>query len=283
MQKTIIKAPCVELENLDNLFVELTAKNCNLKCKHCYIDFDPYKKVKDYISVDKIKNALDDIKSVDVKYIYLTGAEPMIHPDFNTILRLCLKKTSVTVHTNGMSINDKKARFLRKVEDESDNEIVFKVSLDHFDELKNDNLRGRGTFRKAVYAVQSLVKYGFRPIITVSNYYHLDYSLIFDGFSKICQKFNFDLQPMNLHVVPFINKNSHEDICVKKIDEKKLDCANSRIFTEKGVYSCPMLSQDSRGKSGSSLLDFSKKVYLETSLCNQCINFGNKMFSNTWV
>ena len=109
MGTTIFTAPMVELETFDNLFIELTNQNCNLKCKHCYINFEPYKKIKDFISVDVIKQAIIDLKDYDVKMIYLTGGEPLLHPDFNTILRFCLKHKPVTIFSNGININDKKA------------------------------------------------------------------------------------------------------------------------------------------------------------------------------
>ena len=117
MNKTIVKAPCVSMKKMDSLFIEMTAKNCNLQCKYCYIDFNN-KKVKDFIPIEKIKNALSQINKKELKYIHLTGAEPMLHNEFNHILRLCLKYSSVIIHTNALNINDKKARFLRKVEEE---------------------------------------------------------------------------------------------------------------------------------------------------------------------
>ena len=113
-----------ELKELNNLFIELTEKNCNQRCKHCYIDFPLNKNVKDFIQIDSIKEALNDTKQENIKCIYLTGAEPMTHPEFNSILRLCLKKCSVCICTNATFINEKKARFLKRVEDESNYDYV---------------------------------------------------------------------------------------------------------------------------------------------------------------
>ena len=113
MDTTILTAPMVELNSFDNLFIELTNQNCNLKCKHCYIDFDPYKKIKDFIPTEQIKQAIKDLDDYKIKMIYLTGGEPLLHPDFNTILRFCLKYKPVTIFSNGININDKKARFLK--------------------------------------------------------------------------------------------------------------------------------------------------------------------------
>ena len=93
-----------------------------------------------------------------------------MHPDFNQILRMCLKISNTTVLSNGVMINDKKARFLRKIDDESQFETIYRISLDSTNELENDSMRGRGSFRKALGAIISLLKYEFNPIISVLNY-----------------------------------------------------------------------------------------------------------------
>lgn len=35
----ILTSPKSELVSFDSLFIEMSVKACNLKCKHCYIDF----------------------------------------------------------------------------------------------------------------------------------------------------------------------------------------------------------------------------------------------------
>ena len=95
-------APVSIMHELNNLFLELTAKNCNQRCKHCYIDFPFSKNVKDFLPIEKIKEALNDTTKDNIKCIYLVGAEPMTHPDFNSILRLCLKRTNVCICVSNM-------------------------------------------------------------------------------------------------------------------------------------------------------------------------------------
>ena len=150
---SICTAPIYRLEKLKNLFIELTAKNCNQRCESCYIDFPLSKNVKDFISVDTVKNTLNDTKNEDLECIYLTGGEPMTHPDFNTILRLCLKRCNVCICTNSSFLNEKKIRFLKKVEDEggmneNQNQKFFRLSLVHFNELESDKVKYRGHFRQ---------------------------------------------------------------------------------------------------------------------------------------
>ena len=52
MKSSIYQSQVINLKALNNLFIELTGKYCNLHCKHCYIDFPQYKKVDDFISID---------------------------------------------------------------------------------------------------------------------------------------------------------------------------------------------------------------------------------------
>ena len=233
MKSNIFKSTIIEMKELNNLFIEMTAKSCNQHCKHCYIEFPQYKKVQDFISIDVIKQALNDTTQDKVECIYLTGAEPMTHPDFNTILRLCLKRSNVCICTNGSYINEKKARFLKKVEDESNNEIIFKISMNHFEEVKNDDVRYRGAYRQAVFAIKHLLKYNFNPIISIANYYSISNDDLWNGFALLFSKNNFDMDKSNLQIVPWYDDQVS---CGGEgnlgVNSDNLDCENGRI-TEK--------------------------------------------------
>lgn len=265
-----------ELKELNNLFIELTEKNCNQRCRHCYIDFPLNKNVKDFISIDTVKQALNDTKQENIKCIYLTGAEPMTHPDFNSILRLCLKRCSVCICTNATFINEKKARFLKRVEDESNYEIIFKLSIDHYDEIKNDDLRGRGSYRQVLHAIKSLVKYGFNPILNITNYYQEDEKVIIEQLKNICQKLGFNASQRNFAVNKYHDKNN-ETFDFKDVNSD-IDCEYGRILTTKGIYTCPFLANDHRGRCGSDFRDYSHKNVLETSFCSTCIANNKSIF-----
>jgi len=283
MQKelTMLATPQkVKMEELKNLFFQLCSKTCNLKCKHCYIEKNPYKNEEDFIDIEKIKLALNSIKDLKLNSIYLTGGEPLMHPDFNKILRMCLKVTNTTVMSNGVMINDKKVRFLRKIDDESKNETIYRISLDSIDEIENDALRGRGSFRKALSAILSLVKYEFNPIISVVNYKNRKREEIFSEFyDYFCFK-GFKMEDINLKVIPYFNKDMLKSVeNIERVDEsqiKYLDCHSSRTLTQSGVYSCPVLVNDYRARLGSSLDDFSDTTYLDCEKCSVCVNCGSK-------
>lgn len=278
MSNMVYHSHKVKLKELNNLFIELTAKNCNQHCKHCYIDFPQYKKCEDFISFEIIKKALNDTTKENIRCIYLTGAEPMTHPDFNSILRLCLKRANVSICTNGSFINEKKARFLKKVEGESDKEIIFQISIDHYNEVKNDDIRVRGAYRQALFAVKYLSKYGFKPIIMCSNYYNESKEVLFEEFSKVFLKVDYDLESNHLRIIPWHNKAQSSNIESMSTNYTSLDCENGRVLTAKGIYSCPFLSDDYRGRCGAGFSDYSDRCTLETDFCSTCTSYGNKIF-----
>ncbi len=262
------------LKELKDVFIELTAKNCNKRCKQCYIDFPLTKNVKDFIKLDVIKNALSDLKGEDLNCIYLTGAEPMTHPDMNAILRLCLKYTNVCICTNATMINEKKARFLKRVEDESENQILFKLSFAHYDEIRNDDVRSRGSFRQNMYALKCLDKYEFTNIVSVANYYNEPDEVLIEEFKS--RLIDAGVENVVLQINKWNDKNKVENI---EDVSGELDCMSSRTLTANGVYSCPFLANDYRGRCGSDFSNFSKTVRLETSYCATCIKNKEKMLS----
>lgn len=277
MKNSVFQAHVCRLKEFKNLFIELTEKNCNQHCKHCYIDFPLTKNIKDFIPFDTIKEAINDTKNENIECIYLTGAEPMTHPDFNAILRTCLKRSNVCICTNGTFINEKKVRFLKRVEEEGNFEIIFKLSIDHYDEIKNDDLRGRGSYRQVIHALKCLVKYDFNPIICITNYYREDKKTLINEFKNICSKINFSVTDSNFMINLCHDKTKHETN-PEEWDWKSLDCEYGRILTSKGVYCCPFLANDHRGRCGSDFKDYAKHNVLESPFCETCIKNTEQMF-----
>lgn len=269
----ICTAPAYRLKELNNLFIEMTAKNCNQRCKSCYINFISDKLQKDFIQIDMIKNALEDTKSDNIFCIYLTGAEPMTHPDFNAILRLCLKRCNVCICTNGSFLNEKKIRFLSKVESEGENQILFKLSLAHYSEIENDNVKYRGNYRQNIFALKTLSRYNFNSVLAVQNWYNLSQDEIVNNFEKIFR--NQEIYNTDIQVVC-----SHPDYEDKNFlsSAADTDCMSGRILTSNGIYSCPFLSGDYRGRCGSNFKDYSKNIIAESEFCATCSKNNKPIF-----
>ena len=267
-------APTYKLEELNNLFIELTSKNCSQRCPSCYINFPINKNIKDFISIDKIKESIEDTKYENLYCIYLTGAEPMTHPEFNSILRMCLKRCNVCICTNGNFLNEKKIRFLKKVEDEGTNQIFIKLSLCHYNEMENDKAKYRGNFRQSIYALKNLCKYNFNSVLCIQNTYNLSHAEILENFHNIFKTqeiTNTDIQ------ITVSHPNFEEENFSKP--SVKTDCMYGRILCQNGIYSCPFLANDYRGRVGSSFKDYSKSITAETDFCASCSKNNNFIFA----
>ena len=110
MNNSIIQAQCVNLKELNHLFIDLEYTKTQNKNFNVYRSRSFNQKNKKYLQLDEIKDALKQVDKSKLKYIYLTGKNSMTHPEFNHILRLCLTYCSVTIFSDGSCINDKKSR-----------------------------------------------------------------------------------------------------------------------------------------------------------------------------
>ena len=90
-------------------------------------------------------------------------------------------------------------------------------------------------------------------------------------------KAGFEASDSNFTINLYHNKNQNP----KELPEfswKSLDCEYGRILTAKGVYTCPFLANDSRGRCGSAFKDFARHNTLETQYCATCIENKEKLF-----
>ncbi len=264
-------APSVVLENLEDLYFDLVPKHVDLRKKRPVYLSKEKKRNSQLLGIEAIKNAVSDIDISKLRNIYLIGSEPIFNPDFNRILRFCLKIAPTTVITGAQNINEKKARFMDKVQCESENNypLGFNIILYHYDERVNDTYCTRGDFRKVMHAIVSLQKYNFMPRIIIKNLSGASDTDLIDGFKKVFKYYNIIIPEIKIYSVP------QQDFDISEINfmtfANKLKCAKSRVFSSSGVFSCPSLVGDNRARVGTSLKAFSKKNYLETENCKNCI------------
>ncbi len=81
-----------------------------------------------------------------------------------------------------------------------------------------------------------------------------------------------------VQITKWAENNSFDDLT--QIEDNGIyDCSNGRLLTQNGVFSCPFLTNDYRGRTGSDLKDFSPTVRLETDFCSACLANKEPMFS----
>jgi MoaA/NifB/PqqE/SkfB family radical SAM enzyme len=132
-----------------------------LKCISCYarahnrfeiMDFSLFKDILKTIKQIKPKNQeKSDCDSENMSVIYLSGGEPLLHPDFFQFLDYCFSIFNrVSILTNGILVKKYIRNFLPYRE-----KLCVQVSLDG-DSKINNSIRGEGVYEKAVEALHIL-------------------------------------------------------------------------------------------------------------------------------
>lgn len=159
-EKTSSKRPVMIKSPEPSLrYIELQiTNNCNLKCKHCYINKRSHSK----LSVNQVRKILKEFEEMQGLRVMITGGEPLTHGKFGEINEMlpefALRKV---LFTNGLLL-DKKVLEKMNVDE-------IQVSIDGLED-SHDSLRGRGTFRRAMGSIKKALDSGFE--VSVATMIH---------------------------------------------------------------------------------------------------------------
>lgn len=128
-------------------------KACNLACAHCSVEAG--KKAGSELSLEEIKNILEELRNMDARYVILTGGEPLMREDIFEMIS-CASELSLTPYldTNATLITAETAKKLK----ESGIKMV-QASIDGREKI-HDKIRGKGAFKKAVEGIRACVSEG---------------------------------------------------------------------------------------------------------------------------
>jgi radical SAM protein with 4Fe4S-binding SPASM domain len=157
-------------------YLELQITNkCNLRCKHCFIN--PAERNINELSVKRIKNILKEFEQMQGLRVLITGGEPFLHSKFEQINEMLpqffLRKV---LFTNGILLNKEKIKRLNVDE--------IQISIDGLEDA-HDSLRGKGTYRSAMKAVQRSLDHGLH--VSIATMVHPGNLRDFDEMEKLFQ------------------------------------------------------------------------------------------------
>ena len=132
---------------------------CNLSCIHCVSDSG--RKRPGELNTDQCLRVIDALAERKVFQLSIGGGEPFFREDFLDLMDYAHEKGMVTcISTNGTLIDDETAaRLTHKL-------VYIQVSLDGARPETNDAIRGAGSYRRALAAVDCLVKRGVEVSIS---------------------------------------------------------------------------------------------------------------------
>ena len=145
---------------------------CNAYCGFCHFgDHAAFKGQKHADTRDVVRN-IGDLKSLGVRFIDLTGGEPLLHPELDVIARAAKAAGMMTsVTTNGL-LYPKYAERLRGIID------LLHFSLDSSDRGQHDAMRGIACFDAVLESLDIARELGETPdilfTVTRENYTQLE-------------------------------------------------------------------------------------------------------------
>ena len=234
-----------------------------------------------------IRRYLNEALTLGVKEFYFTGGEPFLHPEIADILQEALKYGPTTVLSNGTLITEGLSQTLAQVSRISKHKLEFRVSLESFIEEENDQIRGMGSFKRAIRGIQSLVHAGFNPIITVADWskYGKFTKEMAEGFHSLERSLNIpQLRLKKLPLVllgrcaefvrPYDESERVTEKCFDNYPMDNLQCTTSRIVTSKGVFVCPILIAAPKAWMGWTLGESLGSYTMESPACYTCRTSG---------
>ena len=162
-----------DVPDFRDLFV-YTSLQCNLQCHHCFVSSSPLNKTLDTMSLADLQPFFQEAKSLGVRNIYFTGGEPFLNPEFIAIIDAALAIAPVTIYTNATKPLGFKLEELSRVQEKHKNEVLLRVSLDHYDLDIHEIFYGRGpgNFSNAIENAVKAANLGFAVAITTQQDIH---------------------------------------------------------------------------------------------------------------
>ncbi|MCP2598713.1 radical SAM protein [Candidatus Aminicenantes bacterium AC-335-L06] len=159
------------------------SEKCNLKCRFCYANPDIQHHC--YIGNTFLtKKIITKLFELNVVYLIFSGGEPLLRKDLFEIIEYAKKKIKfVGMTTNGTLIGKEEAKKLKETGID-----YIQISIESPEEKINDKLRGKGTFKKCLEAINHLKNANFRKeqlyITATITKINIDTLIKFSDFGK---------------------------------------------------------------------------------------------------
>jgi radical SAM protein with 4Fe4S-binding SPASM domain len=175
---------------------------CNARCKYCNVDATGQYAPREMTTKEAV-HLVDEVYSFGVRWFGIKGGEPLMRPDIFDIVKYAKSLgLNVCLLTNGCFVDGEIYDNLVKYN------VWSSVSIDGPEEI-NDQLRGKGSYKKALAAIEKLSKgkilNGLACAITKINYQHLDH------VAELAEKYHANFVWYN-HLVPSGRAKSSNDL-----------------------------------------------------------------------
>ena len=276
----------VAWDHLKTLWLN-TGSLCNIECANCYILSSPTADHFSYLTADDITPYLNEIESMGLGKVEIgmTGGEPCMNPHFAAMCTLILERGhDLLVLTNAMKpmMRPRVQNALLELQKDYQDQMTFRVSLDHFSPAGHDEERGDGSFEIALKGLNWLAENGFNQHIAGRAMFSESDAQARAGFGALIAKHGWKIDaadPGALMLFPEMDEKvdvpeiTTECWSILSIDPRSMMCANSRMLVKRkgsktpALLSCTLLWDDEQFEMGNTLRESLKPVQLNHPHC----------------
>jgi pyruvate-formate lyase-activating enzyme len=274
----------VSLKKLDTLWFN-TGTLCNLECVSCYIESSPRNDKLVYITVDEVKQYLDEIQQGDwdTREIGFTGGEPFMNPQFVHMAEECLRRGfKVLVLTNGMRPMMKCSEQLLALQRRYGDRLTMRLSIDHYTQKLHEEERGARSWKPTLEGLLWLGQNGFNINIAGRSMWHEEEQSLRAGYARLFAELDLDVDAsdprqliifpeMDLTVdVPEITTQCWE---ILEMSPDEVMCSSSRMVVKRKdsphpvVLACTLLPYEEEFEMGATLKEAASDVKLNHPHC----------------
>jgi hypothetical protein len=276
-----------------------TGTLCNISCTNCYIESSPKNDALVYLTRAEVQTYLEqaDAAPVRPREIAFTGGEPFMNPDFTSMLEDCLVAGfSTLVLTNAMKPMMHRASTLLALHRRFPGRLSVRVSIDHYERAKHEQIRGAKTWQPALDGIGWLAANGFDLALAGRMVWDEPEAQLRGGYAKLLTVHGIKLDAHNpSRLVLFPEMQATADVpeisvgCWSILNKRPEDmmCANSRMVVKrKGarapvVVSCTLLPYQAEFEMGATLEAAAQPVSLNHRHCAKFCVLGGASCSPT--
>ncbi|MDA3894651.1 MAG: radical SAM protein [Desulfobacteraceae bacterium] len=185
---------------------------CNLNCVHCYLDQHARKQPNHrQVPVSKWLDIIDQLTDAGCLYLYFTGGETLLHPDFLEIYIHARKNgLMVVIFTNATRITEKVLETFDVYPPQHIDISIYGATRETYEAVT----QVKGSFAKCMHGIEQLQAHGFavklKTILMSLNQHELkdmelfaqNKELSFRFDAMIFPRFNGDKEPVKYRVPP---------------------------------------------------------------------------------
>ena len=284
------KRAFIEAKKIKTLWFN-TGTLCNIECKNCYIESSPKNNRLVYLTFNEVKLFIDEAinKNLGTNEIGFTGGEPFMNKDILKMIEYSLSKNfKVLVLSNAMKPMLNIKEDLLKLNHQN---LVIRVSIDHYQKEKHEEVRGKNTFDVMMKGLLWLNSNNFNYALATRLLWGEEEDQLRNNFNQFIDKYNLKLDAKSKQqLVTFVEMDKKVDTpeittaCWNILGKNPDDimCSWSRMVVKKkgmlkpSVIACTLLPYEDEFDLGQSLTNSLQKIYLNHKHCSKfCVLGGS--------